>query len=119
MSALLLATGDDELLLREAVATLLPSAGEPPARHRIDATDPDALAGLPALAGSGSLFGGGTLVIVEELSRLRGRTLAALLEQSVAALASGNAIALVDARSRRPTGRETESELAEIGRAHA
>ena len=67
------------------------------ARHRLDATDPDALGQLPALAGSGSLFGGGTLVIVEELSRLRGRTLAALLEQSVAALASGNAIALVDA----------------------
>lgn len=116
MTALLLATGDDELLLREAVATLVPPGGEPPARHRIEATDPAALAQLSTLAGSGSLFGGGTLLVVEELSRLRGRAVTELLERSVAALAPGNAIALVDARSRRPTGREAESELAALVR---
>jgi DNA polymerase III delta subunit len=82
----------------------------------LNAGDPAALGRLPLLAGSGSLFGGGTLITVHEAGRLRGKGASSLLEQAMATLAPGNSIALVDARSRRPSPRDAESELATLVR---
>ena len=121
---ILLAWGDDLLLIEEAVAELGSrlaadgALGGAPDRVRLRAEgrgSGDAAAILAELrrrTATGGLFGGGSLTVVAGASRLgRTKELRAGLADALGSMAPGNGIALVDARTRRPN-------LREIGRAH-
>ena len=111
--SVLLAWGDDLLLIEEAVDALAQSLADggmgAPDRVRLKAEGRgagDGAAVLSALAqklGTGGLFGGGTLVVVAGAGRLaRTKELRAGVANALATIAPGNAVAFVDQRSRRP-----------------
>ena len=111
--AVLLAWGDDLLLIEEAVDALaqqLAAGGMgAPDRVRLKAEgrgSGDGAAVLSNLAqklGTGGLFGGGSLMVVAGAGRLaRTKELRAGVASALANIAPGNAVALVDQRARRP-----------------
>ena len=111
--SVLLAWGDDLLLIEEAVDALAQSLADggmgAPDRVRLKAEGRgagDGAAVLSTLAqklGTGGLFGGGTLVVVAGAGRLaRTKELRAGVANALATIAPGNAVAFVDQRSRRP-----------------
>ena len=111
--AVLLAWGDDLLLIEEAVDALaqqLAAGGMgAPDRVRLKAEgrgSGDGAAVLSNLAqklGTGGLFGGGSLMVVAGAGRLaRTKELRSGVASALANIAPGNAAALVDQRARRP-----------------
>ena len=111
--AVLLAWGDDLLLIEEAVDALaqqLAAGGMgAPDRVRLKAEgrgSGDGAAVLSNLAqklGTGGLFGGGSLMVVAGAGRLaRTKELRGGVASALANIAPGNAVALVDQRARRP-----------------
>lgn len=112
MSALLLTSGDDLLLLDEAVQTLGVelAAGALVAGplERVELRG-DQLDELATMAATGSLFGNGTLLVVRDVAGIaRGAAAKQRLAAIFASIAPGNGIALVDAKSRRPSTRDAD-----------
>jgi DNA polymerase III delta subunit len=112
MSSLLLATGDDLLLLDEAVralgAELAAAALISGPLERVELRG-DQLGELAAMAATGSLFGNGTLLVVRDLATIaRGAEAKRRLTAIFAALAPGNGIAFLDPKRRRPNPRDGE-----------
>ncbi|NDH28419.1 MAG: hypothetical protein EBX81_03755, partial [bacterium] len=113
---ILLAWGDDLLLIDEAVATLGarmaaedPMGGGLPEKVRLKAEGRGSGDGAEVLnelrrrLGTGGLFGGGSLMIVAGAGRLgRTKDLRATLNDTLANMAPGNGVVLVDQRARRP-----------------
>jgi len=111
--AVLLAWGDDLLLIEEAVDLLakgLAAAGMGgPDRVRLKAEGRGSgngsavLADLSQRLATGGLFGGGTLAVVAGAGRLSAtKELRAGVAAALANIAPGNAVALIDQRARRP-----------------
>lgn len=111
--AVLLAWGDDLLLIEEAVDALaqqLAAGGMgAPDRVRLKAEGRGSgdgavvLSNLAQKLGTGGLFGGGSLMVVAGAGRLaRTKELRAGVASALANIAPGNAVALVDQRARRP-----------------
>ncbi len=111
--AVLLAWGDDLLLIEESVDALskaLAGSGEgAPDRIRLKAEGRGSgngsvvLSELAQRLATGGLFGGGTLVVVAGAGRFaQTKELRAGVAAALANIAPGNAVALVDQRARRP-----------------
>ena len=112
---ILLAWGDDLLLMEEAVSALsaqmatADAMGGAPERVRLRAEGRGSgdgaavLAELRQRAGTGGLFGGGSLMVVAGAGRLgRTKELRAGVADALGSMAPGTGVALVDQRARRP-----------------